>query len=188
MTVDTLIDRIRDIYLSTRRIPDSQSARDIALGCARLALAWVFIYNGGRTLFGLWGGPGVHKASIFYGTVAHLHPAVFFTVLGGTIEFFGGIAVGLGLFGRLAAAAMVGDMCMAMATVTWANGISSNRPGGGYALNLALASLAAVVALLGTGRISLDRAIRSRWQRRSRTDQRYSNDTHRTRADRVPAP
>jgi putative oxidoreductase len=158
-------DRINRAYTASQEMKRSEAARDAALLVARVGLAWIFVYHGAVTLFGAFGGEGLHKASIFYGTVAHLHPATFFAVLGGIIEFFGGIAVGLGIFGRLAALGLVGDMAMAMATVTWANGMVSNRPGNGYELNLALASLAFVVAALGTGRLSLDFAIRTWWNR-----------------------
>ena len=150
----------------SRRAKETTAARDAALLAARIGLAWIFVYHGAATLFGAFGGPGIHQASIFYGTVAHLHPATFFTVFGGIIEFFGGIAVGLGLFGRVAALGLTGDMAIAMATVTWANGIVSGRAGGGYELNLALAALASVVALMGTGRYSLDYIGRSAWERR----------------------
>jgi putative oxidoreductase len=160
--------RAANIYAISRRAKETTAARDAGLLAARVALAWIFVYNGAATLFGAFGGPGIHKASIFYGTVAHLHPAIFFTVLGGIIEFFGGIAVGLGLFGRIAALGLTGDMAVAMATVTWANGIMSSRPSGGYDLNLALAALAGVVALMGTGRCSLDWILRSAWEQRRR--------------------
>jgi putative oxidoreductase len=133
--------------------------RDVALLGVRLALGWIFVWHGGRTLFGAFGGPGVHQASIFYGTIAHLHPATFFTVLGGSIEFLGGIAVALGVLGRLGAAGLVVDMLGAMVTVTLANGMASSAPGGGYELNLALAALAFPVAVLGTGRLSLDELV-----------------------------
>lgn len=158
-------DRIVETYRRVRATKDSPTARDLALLGARVGLAWVFVYHGMGTLFGSFGGAGIHRASIFYGTVAHLHPATFFTVLGGSIECFGGAAVGIGVFGRLAAAGLAGDMAMAMATVTFGNGIVSNAPGAGYELNLALATSALAVALLGTGRFSLDNALRALWQR-----------------------
>ena len=160
-------ERIRALYRLGQDLRESTWSRDVALLGARVALAWVFVYHGAGTLFGAFGGAGIHRASIFYGTVAHLHPATFFTVLGGVIECFGGAAVGLGLFGRVAAAGLAGDMAVAMATVTFSNGIVSNRPGAGYELNLALAALAFAVALLGTGRLSLDRIFRLLWGRRS---------------------
>jgi uncharacterized membrane protein YphA (DoxX/SURF4 family) len=50
-------------------------------------------------------------------------------------------------------------MVLAMITVTWATGINSSNPPPGYQLNLALAVLALVVALLGAGRFSLDAVV-----------------------------
>lgn len=154
---------VRRLVALVRRVSATREtplARDLALLGARIGLAWLFIYHGGTTLFGIFGGAGLHSASIFFGTTAHLHPATFFAALAGIIEFFGGIALALGVFGRLAAAALVGDMVIAMATVTFGNGIVSNLPGAGYELNVALATLALVVAILGTGRLSLDVAVR----------------------------
>jgi putative oxidoreductase len=146
---------------------DAPALRDVALLCVRIALAWIFIYHGAGTLFGAFGGPGLHRQAEFFSSVAHLHPGMFFAVLNGIIEFFGGIAVGIGLLGRLAALALVGDMVVAMATVSFANGIVSNAAGSGYEINLALTALALTVLLLGCGRISVDalvgRALRRRF-------------------------
>jgi putative oxidoreductase len=153
--------RWRDRYQQVKTTQDTRLARDLALLGARVGLAWIFVYHGAGTLFGAFGGAGVHEASIFFGTIAHLHPPTFFAVLAGIIECFGGAAVGLGLFGRLAAAGLVGDMSVAMATVTFGNGIVSSAPGGGYELNVALTMLALVIAILGTGRFSLDAVIRT---------------------------
>jgi putative oxidoreductase len=163
--------RVRDLYDRASAIRDARVARDLALLAARLGLAWVFNYNGGGKLFGLFGGGGVHQSSRFFSQIAHLHPAVLFTVMAGITEFFGGIAVGLGIFGRIAAVGLTGDMIVAMATVTFGNGISvadcttaacapGTHPGGNYQINVALATLALVVAFLGTGRFSLDDVLR----------------------------
>ena len=76
-------------------------------------------------------------------------------VVGGVIEFGGAIAVALGLGARLAGLALFGDMVMAMITVTWVQGLHQATPPG-YELNVALAALALVVALLGAGRFSVD--------------------------------
>jgi putative oxidoreductase len=129
---------------------------DCGLLVARIVLAWIFVYYGGGKLFGWFNGPGLHGTSIYFSQSAHLHPGGFFAVLGGVIELFGGVAVGLGLFSRLAGVALFGDMVMAMITVTWATGINSHTAPPGYQLNLALAGLALVVAFLGSGRFSLD--------------------------------
>jgi putative oxidoreductase len=149
-----------DMIVSTRGT--SQLPADCALLVARVVLAWVFIYYGGGKLFGWFNGPGIHETSIYFSQSAHLHPGGFFAVLGGIMELFGGIAIGLGLFSRLAGLALVGDMVMAMITVTWATGINSHTAPPGYQLNLALAGLAVVVAFLGSGRFSLDAVIEQR--------------------------
>jgi putative oxidoreductase len=157
-------------YDQLRASAHSIVARDLALLVVRFCLAWIFVYHGAGTLFGAFGGAGLHNEAVFYSTVAHLHPGTFFALLGGIIECFGGAAIGLGLFGRLAGAALVGDMVMAMITVTFTQGIVGNpyHPGDiGYQLNVALAGLAAVVALMGTGRLSLDYAVRT-WFTKSR--------------------
>jgi len=163
--------RALERYEQVRATAHSLAARDLALLVVRLCLAWIFVYHGAGTLFGAFGGAGLHNEAVFYANYAHLHPGTLFAVLGGTIECFGGAAIGLGIFGRLAGAGLVGDMVMAMITVTWTQGIVGNPvvPGDiGYQLNIALAGLAAVVALLGTGRLSLDYAIRN-WFAKSRT-------------------
>jgi putative oxidoreductase len=148
------------VVVSTRRA--SQLPADCALLIARIVLAWIFVYYGGRKLFGWFNGPGIHGTSIYFSQSAHLHPGGFFAVLGGVIELFGGIAVGIGLLSRLAGIALFGDMVMAMITVTWASGINSHTAPPGYQLNLALAGLALVVAFLGSGRFSVDAALERR--------------------------
>jgi len=134
---------------------------DLALVAVRTALAWIFIWYGAGKLFGSFDASpsGIHQTALYFANTAHLHPAGFFAVLGGLIEFGGGIAVALGLASRLAGLALFGDMVMAMITVTWATGIVnvSNPPG--YQINLALCALALMMALLGGGRFSVDAVI-----------------------------
>jgi putative oxidoreductase len=129
---------------------------DLALIAVRIALAWIFIWYGAGKLFGWWNGMGIHGTAVYFSNAAHLHPGGFFAVLGGVIEFGGAIALVLGLGSRLAALALFGDMVMAMITITWVNGINSEKQPAGYELNVALAVLALVVALLGAGRFSVD--------------------------------
>jgi putative oxidoreductase len=135
---------------------------DWALLVARIGLAWIFIYYGAGKLFGSFNGPGIHGTALYFSQTAHLHPGGLFAVLGGLIEFGGGIALAVGIFSRLAGLALFGDMVMAMITVTWATGINSRSNPPGYQLNLALGVLALVVALLGSGRFSLDARIERR--------------------------
>ena len=152
--------RVRQAADRIRATRDARSARDVALLGARIGLAWIFVYHGAGTLFGAFHGSGIHPQAVYFAHYAHLRPGTFFAVLGGIIECFGGAAVGLGIFGRLAAAGLVGDMVMAMITVTFKNGVIGTG-GTGYELNIALAALALVVAVLGTGRYSLDALLRA---------------------------
>ena len=135
---------------------------DVAMAAARVALTWVFIYYGAAKLFGAFNGGGIHGTALYFSNVAHLHPGGFFAVLGGLIEFGGAIAMALGFCARLAGLALVGDMVMAMITVTWSTGIDSLSDPPGYQVNLALAVLALIVALLGAGRFSVDALIARR--------------------------
>jgi putative oxidoreductase len=150
---------VLEAVVSTRTPP---LPTDCALAAARIALAWIFIYYGGMKLFGWFNGSGIHGTAIYFSQTAHLHPGGLFAVVGGVIEFGGGVALALGLASRLAGIALFGDMVMAMITVTWATGINSSTAPPGYQLNLALAVLALVVAILGSGRFSLDALIERR--------------------------
>jgi putative oxidoreductase len=134
----------------------TQRSVDAALVVVRVALAWVFLYYGAGKLFGWWHGPGLDVSADFFANTAHLRPGRFFAVLGGLMEFGGAIAVALGLGVRLVGVALCADMVLAMALVTWTNGIDTAKVPPGYELNLALAALALVLALLGAGRFSVD--------------------------------
>jgi putative oxidoreductase len=135
---------------------------DLCLLVVRLVLAWIFIYHGARRLFGWFDGAGLDASAHYFANTAHLHPGELFALLGGLIEFGGGIALALGLFTRLAGVAIFGDMMMAIITVTWANGINATGGAAGYELNLALGFLALVPGVLGAGRFSVDAEIERR--------------------------
>ena len=147
------------MLFSTRTAP---GAADCALIVARAVLALIFIYHGARRLFGWFDGAGLHQSADYFAHTAGLRPGVLFAVLGGTIEFFGDIALALGLLARLAGAAIFGDMMMAIITVTWANGINATGGKSGYELNLALGVLALMVAFFGAGRVSVDALLERR--------------------------
>lgn len=149
------------------------AARPTELGliAVRAGLAWIFIHYGSGKLFGWFNGPGIHRTALFFSDTAHLHPGGFFAILGGVIEFGGGIALALGLGARLVGLVLLGDMVMAVITVTWVNGFNSASPTPGYELNLAIGLLALVVAVFGAGRLSIDALVERRLAVvKSRTD------------------
>jgi putative oxidoreductase len=153
------MDRARVLRSLATSPGSSQQRLEVARVFTRIALAWIFVYHGSGTLFNTFQGPGLHAGANFYATTAHLHPGTFFAVLSGIIEFFGGLAIGVGLLGRLAALALTGEMVMAMITVTFQHGLESSGLGQGYEINIALAALCAFIVLVGTGRYSLGTVI-----------------------------
>jgi putative oxidoreductase len=68
-------------------------------------------------------------------------------------EFFGGIAVVLGLLTRCAAIAILINLAIAIGKVHWKNGLLGN---GGYQFPLALAAIAFALIFFGAGPIALD--------------------------------
>jgi putative oxidoreductase len=152
----------RDLVRLAFDVRPAPLSADLGLLVARIALAWIFIYYGAGKLFGTFNGPGIHSTALYFSNTAHLHPGGFFAVLGGLIELGAGLAMAVGFLTRLAGLALLGDMVMAMITVTWATGIDPANNGPGYQLNLALAALALAVALLGAGRFSLDDLVNRR--------------------------
>lgn len=159
-------DRARVLRSLATSPASSQQRLEVARVFTRIALAWIFVYHGAGTLFNTFQGPGLHAGANFYATTAHLHPGMLFAVLSGSIEFFGGLAIGVGLLGRLAALALIGEMMMAMITVTFQHGLESSGLGQGYEINIALAALCAVIVLVGTGRYSLGALIHRSLQNR----------------------
>lgn len=155
--------RSRRILAVVLRARTDQLVADAGLVAARTALAWIFIYYGSRKLFGAFHGLGLHGTALYFSNTAHLHPGGFFAVLGGVIEFGGGIALVLGLGSRLVGLALFGDMVMAMITVTWSTGLNSSTAPPGYQLNLAVGVLALMVAVFGGGRFSVDALVARRF-------------------------
>jgi putative oxidoreductase len=135
---------------------------DCLLIVVRTVLAWVFIYHGARRLFGWFDGPGLEASAHYFANTAGLHPGKLFALLGGLIEFGGGIAIAFGFLSRLAGAGIFVDMMMAIVTVTWSNGINATGTKSGYELNLALGVLALVIAVFGAGRFSVDALLERR--------------------------
>ena len=84
-------------------------------------------------------------------------PGYLMAALAGSAEFFGGLALVVGLLVRPAAVSLLVSMVVAAVTVHWANGFFITNNGFEYAMILGLIS--AVLVIEGAGKLSLDRAI-----------------------------
>ncbi|MEY4762990.1 MAG: putative oxidoreductase MhqP [Pseudomonadota bacterium] len=122
----------------------------------RLAGGVIFAAHGAQKLFGWFGGYGLEGTGQFFGSIG-LNPGYPLALLAGATEFFGGLALLVGLLVRPAAAALAFAMLVAIFAVHFSKGFFLDK--GGY--EYALAALAVSVSLLfsGAGRASLDRVL-----------------------------
>jgi len=84
-------------------------------------------------------------------------PGYSMALLAGSAEFFGGLALVLGLFVRPAAAALAFSMLVAILTVHIGKGLFVTN--NGYEYGLALLAIAVSLVVTGGGRASLDQAL-----------------------------
>jgi putative oxidoreductase len=123
-----------------------------ALVILRIVVGSIFIAHGAQKLFvfGLAGVAGAfgHMGVPLPGLTG---PAIAF------LEFFGGIAVVLGLFTQLLALLLAADMLGAIVLVQINKGLI-----GGYEFELSLLGIALALALAGAGEYSLDRVLAAR--------------------------
>jgi putative oxidoreductase len=126
----------------------------------RLPLGVIFIAHGGQKLFGLFGGHGFAATLRDYERFLGIPP--FLTAIALAVEFFGGVAVLIGVATRTAALGLAAIMIVAIARVHWVNGffinwtLTPNR-GHGFEMNLALLGMSLALVTGGAGRFAIDR-------------------------------
>jgi putative oxidoreductase len=120
----------------------------------RLPIGLILAAHGGQKLFAWFGGYGLEGTGQWMASVG-LEPGFLMAILAGGAEFFGGVALMLGLLTRIAAATNALTMLVALLWVHASQGFFLNAHGIEYALAL----LAATVSLfiMGGGQYSLDR-------------------------------
>src|ERR1700678_700049 len=126
-----------------------EKLKPLALLLLRLGLGAIFIYHGYPKLF-------VNTREAMAGFV-HMGFPSYFVYIAGAIEFFGGCLLIVGLFTRVAALFIAGEMAVALVRVHKL--IAEPRAVHNYEFPLALAVAAFALATTGAGAISLDATI-----------------------------
>jgi len=122
----------------------------------RVPVGIIFIAHGAQKLFGWFGGYGLEGTGKFMAKVG-LEPGYLMALLAGGAEFFGGIALLIGLLVRPASAVLAFTMLVAIFGVHFSKGLFMSN--GGYEFGLALLAASVSLALSGAGRLSVDAAI-----------------------------
>lgn len=129
----------------------------------RVSLGVIFFAHGAQKVLGWFGGYGWTGTMQFFTQTLHIPaPLAMVAIL---TEFLGGIALFLGLFTRLAALLVAGEMVVATLQVHLPNGFFMNwanapNVGHGIEYNLALIGAALALVITGGGRLSLDAALK----------------------------
>jgi putative oxidoreductase len=128
---------------------------DLALLALRVVVGVLFAGHGAQKLFGVFGGGGLDGTAGMFDNIG-LRPASLHARVAGTAEFLGGLLIAFGLFTPFAAAAVIGVMAAAIATVHAPNGLWNTNKG--YEYNLVLVAVAFALSGVGPGAWSLDNA------------------------------
>ena len=132
---------------------------DFGLTVIRLVLGAVMFAHGAQKMLGWFGGYGFSGTMGFFENQMHVPAPLAFLAI--AAEFFGGIGLLLGLFGRVAAFGVAVNMAVAILTVHLPNGFFMNwagtQKGEGYEYHLLVLAITAVIMVKGSGALSVDR-------------------------------
>src|SRR5882724_1483258 len=134
---------------------------DYALTIARLVLGILFFIHGDQLMLGWFGGHGLRGSMDFFTQQLGIPPSFAFLAI--CAEFFGGLMLIVGLLGRVAALAIICIMAVAVVKVHWQFGLFMNwfgtQKGEGFEYHLLAITVGLIVALRGSGALSLDRLL-----------------------------
>ena len=122
----------------------------------RIVVGIIFAAHGSQKLFGWFGGYGLAGTAQWMESIG-LAPGYLMALLSGSAEFFGGLALVVGLLARPAALALSVTLVVAILSVHIGNGLFMSN--NGYEFALALLAGTVAVMIEGAGRFSLDRLI-----------------------------
>ena len=132
------------------------SEAGVAALILRVPVGLILAAHGAQKLFGWFGGNGLAGTAGWLSSMGMV-PGLLMAILAGSAEFFGGLALVLGLLTRPAALVAAFTMLVAIFSVHISNGLFAADGGYEYALTLMVALLA--LAVQGGGYLSIDKAL-----------------------------
>ena len=126
------------------------------LTAIRIVVGIIFAAHGAQKLFGMFGGYGIAGTAQYMESLG-LAPGQLMAILAGGTEFFGGLALIIGLLVRPAALGLTFLSLVAIFSVHIHNGLFMAN--NGYEFALALLGGSVAVLIEGAGKLSIDRAI-----------------------------
>ncbi|AXY43074.1 DoxX family protein [Halomonas sp. JS92-SW72] len=126
----------------------------------RIPVGLILAAHGAQKLFGWFGGHGLAGTAQWMESIG-LAPGLLMALLAGGAEFFGGLALMLGLLTRPAALVSAFTMLVAIFSVHISHGLFIAN--GGYEFALALLAATVALTLQGAGRLSLDGLVAKRF-------------------------
>ncbi len=125
----------------------------------RIPVGIIFAAHGAQKLFGWFGGYGLEGTGQWMASIG-LAPGYLMALLAGATEFFGGLALIVGLLVRPSSAALAFAMVVAIFSAHIDKGlfVANN----GYEFALALLAVTVSLVFTGAGRASLDRTLSQR--------------------------
>ncbi len=136
-----------------------KSNAGIAALILRVPVGIILAAHGSQKLFGWFGGYGLEGTGQWMASIG-LEPGYLMALLSGSAEFFGGLALILGLLTRPAAAVTAFTMLIAIFSAHISNGLFLTNNGYEYALSLLAVTLALTVQ--GAGSFAVDRVLLKR--------------------------
>ncbi|MBW4936117.1 DoxX family protein [Marinobacter sp. F4206] len=136
-----------------------QSNAGFAALVLRVPVGLILAAHGAQKLFAWFGGYGLEGTGQWMASIG-LEPGYLMALLAGSAEFFGGLALALGLLTRPAAVVSAIAMLVAIFAVHIGNGLFMSNNGYEYALTLFVVSVA--LAIQGGGRFALDNVLLER--------------------------
>ncbi|MBG9999828.1 MULTISPECIES: DoxX family protein [Pseudoalteromonas] len=132
------------------------SKAGVAALILRVPVGLILAAHGAQKLFAWFGGYGLEGTGQWMASIG-LEPGYWLAMMAGSAEFFGGIALAIGLLTRPAAVVAGFTMMIAIFSVHISNGLFMANNGYEYALTLLVVTV--VLAIQGAGSFSLDNVL-----------------------------